>query len=79
MSLGIVLILGGFIVFLFAFIMLVLDDYAYRIEWNELFNRFIYKKVPARESNKVWVCIIISVVMFYIGYMLGGLSYVNFD
>jgi hypothetical protein len=79
MPLGAVLILAGFIVFLFAFMMLVLDDYAYRVEWNHMFNRFVYRKVPAPESNKVWVFIILSVVLIYIGYMLEGLSYVYYD
>jgi len=79
MLLGVVFIFVGFLIFLFSFILIVIDDYNYRVEWNDLFNRFVYRKVPAPESNRAWVFIILSVILIYLGYMLEGLSYVNFD
>jgi hypothetical protein len=79
MPLGIVLVFVGFIMFFVAFVLTVGNEYIYRLEWNDMLNRFLYRKVPAQDSNLAWVFIVLSVIMIYAGYMLEGLSSVQFE
>jgi len=79
MLIGSIFLLFGLLIFSFAFLFLVGGNYNYRMVWSDIFNRYVYRKFPAQETSKAWVMIIISAIMIYIGYMLEGLSYINFE